>query len=251
MGERAKVAWWKPALLVLEGVLLALGIWYWWSELVPWAVVRAVEAGDVQKVERLIARGVDLNFQDWRPREWRGMVTREGWSPIHIAIARRDEEIVALLLEGGVDVETPTSRCGRTPLSMAAGDAQPDVVALLLSHGADVDAETGSGVAALYAVADSPSPRAAETARLLIDNGVDLNVRDRFGRTPLHLAASHGRNEVVELLVAKAADVNAVTRDGQSVLDAALSGGHDDIAELLREHGALSGSELRSAEERR
>jgi len=72
-----------------------------------------------------------------------------------------------------------------------------------------------------------------------LDAGVDVNLKDEFGKqTPLHEAATYGHKEVAELLIAKGADVNAKDDDGVTPLfDAALLG-HTAIAELLIEKGA-------------
>ena len=42
-----------------------------------------------------------------------------------------------------------------------------------------------------------------------LDKGVDVNVKDMLGFTPLHLAAWHGHKEIVDLLITNGADVNA------------------------------------------
>ena len=46
-------------------------------------------------------------------------------------------------------------------------------------------------------------------ARQLLQQGADVNAKDQFLRTPLHVAASEGNAEVAKLLIEKGADVNA------------------------------------------
>ena len=53
----------------------------------------------------------------------------------------------------------------------------------------------------------------AEVQRLLQD-GADLNARDSYGRTPLHLAVTRGHVRVSELLISHGADVNATSNNG-------------------------------------
>ena len=54
-----------------------------------------------------------------------------------------------------------------------------------------------------------------EAAKLLIERGADLNVRQEDGGTPLHIAVTLGRAEIAELLIKEGADVAAKNRGGQ------------------------------------
>jgi uncharacterized protein len=56
--------------------------------------------------------------------------------PLHAAVAARNAESVALLVERGADVNA-RQQAGYTPLMAAAGNGQQDVVDLLLTHGAN------------------------------------------------------------------------------------------------------------------
>ena len=67
--------------------------------------------------------------------------------------------------------------------------------------------------------------------------GVDVNVKDKLGWTPLHYAARYGRKEVAELLIAKGGHVNAKNIDSETPLDWAIRRKHPEIADLLRKHG--------------
>ena len=59
---------------------------------------------------------------------------------------------------------------------------------------------------------------------LVEEMGVDVNLPDSWGYTPLHYAAVRGDNALIEYLVAKGADIKAVTRLGQSVVDMTRGG---------------------------
>ena len=58
------------------------------------------------------------------------------------------------------------------------------------------------------------SNRMVHVTRLLAVDGVDVNVRDPEGRTPIHVAAEHGVATVVEALVEAGGDVELRAADG-------------------------------------
>ena len=82
--------------------------------------------------------------------------------------------------------------------------------------------------------------------------GTDVNVKDKYGDTPLHKAALNGHKEIAELLIDKGADVNAIIVSGhlkgQTSLDFASVLKSTELADLLRKHGAKPGEELKSEE---
>src|SRR5688572_23946176 len=57
-----------------------------------------------------------------------------------------------------------------------------------------------------------------ERVRTLLDEGADINVKDRHGRTALKVAVADGNLAVVELLIARGAKVNDREKDGGSLL---------------------------------
>jgi peptidoglycan/LPS O-acetylase OafA/YrhL len=59
----------------------------------------------------------------------------------------------------------------------------------------------------------------AESVRILLDHGADLNARNRDGSTALHSAAFLGRTDVVQLLLERGADPNARSDDGERPLE--------------------------------
>lgn len=72
----------------------------------------------------------------------------------------------------------------------------------------------------------------------LLSYGADVDAKDnKFGTTPLILAAGDGYKKVTEELLAHGADVNASDSTGTPLVWA-VSSGHADIAALLRQHGA-------------
>jgi ankyrin repeat protein len=65
-----------------------------------------------------------------------------------------------------------------------------------------------------------------EIARLLLQNGAEVNVKSNVGYTPLHWAAIHGHVEILHLLVENGADLEAQCNGGWRVLHCAARYGH-------------------------
>ena len=116
---------------------------------------------------------------------------------------------VIACLDGGADPMESDAR-GNTPLHIAAANANPDVVKALIAAGADLAARTGgylspgpNGQTPLHhAAARNENPAVVEA---LLAAGADVNARDQNGQTPLHDANAAG----TEVLLAAGADVNA------------------------------------------
>ncbi|XP_060546595.1 SMC5-SMC6 complex localization factor protein 1 isoform X3 [Pantherophis guttatus] len=74
--------------------------------------------------------------------------------------------------------------------------------------------------------------------RLLTVPGIDINVKDYAGWTPLHEACNHGSTVCVREILQHCPEVNLFSQvDGVTPLHDALSNGHVAIAELLLQHG--------------
>ena len=75
-----------------------------------------------------------------------------------------------------------------------------------------------------------------EAAKQAIDDGADVNAKDKRGRTPLLFAAIGGHKEIAEILIAKGADVSPKSPEykaGITPLHEAAFHGHKEIVELL------------------
>jgi len=114
-------------------------------------------------------------------------------------------------------------------LHRASQKGHKEIVKLLIAEGADVNAKDKYGMTPLHLA------ETKEAAELLIANGADVNARTGDGQTPLLFAVMSGSKETVEILIAKGADVNAMDGAGVTPLDMAKK--KPEIAELLRKHG--------------
>jgi ankyrin repeat protein len=74
--------------------------------------------------------------------------------------------------------------------------------------------------------------------KFLIVNGADIHVKDGFyGATPLHLATQRGHIDIVKLLIENHANVNETDRNGYSIIEWALKHDYLEIFKYLFEHG--------------
>ncbi len=73
-----------------------------------------------------------------------------------------------------------------------------------------------------------------ETARFLAQHGVNINIKNGEGETPLSCAAERGDIKIVELLIELGSDIH---KSGEYALRAAAKNGHTQVIELLLKHG--------------
>ena len=106
--------------------------------------------------------------------------------------------------------------------------AQLEPMQILLARGANPDAGDQDGRGALHWLATMSEldkepaviQRKLKAATLLLDRKAKINAKDKWGKTPLHIAAFIGAKRMTELLLARGADINAKDKDGYSVLGA-------------------------------
>lgn len=73
----------------------------------------------------------------------------------------------------------------------------------------------------------------------LIRAGADPNKKDYDGRSPLHLAASRGYEDIILFLIQEGVDINISDNFGNTPLFEAIKSGHDRVASLLIKEGAF------------
>jgi ankyrin repeat protein len=119
-------------------------------------IIKAAKSGNIEKVKELLT--TDSNLVKARDSD--------GSTPLHCATWKGHQEIAALLLNAGGDVNAHNSNehWGTTPLHAAAHANQVAIAELLIAHGADLHA-------------------------------LDLN-----GKTPLHHTTFHKARAVAKLL---------------------------------------------------
>jgi ankyrin repeat protein len=155
-------------------------------------------------------------------------VDQYGQTLLFWAIEGNQGEVLKLLLDAGASLDR-RNQFDETPLLLAstndAGKLDHRVlVPLLLDRGAQIDA---------LAAAAMGKTELLETYR------DTLNLRNRYGWTPLHWAARNGHLQTVTALLDWGADVNAADANGWTPLfPAAYWGQRADVVQRLLDTGA-------------
>ena len=130
------------------------------------------------------------------------------------------EQVSEAIKEHGEAAVTSRMEMGVTPLHLAAALNEPDIIDILLKNGADIDAKTDGGFTPLHWAAGKDAVDAAEE---LIKYQADINAATPQGITPLHWAANNNSTNVVKLLLAAGAEPLPRTRGGATPLLWAVS----------------------------
>uniref|UniRef100_A0A1B0DFA4 Uncharacterized protein n=1 Tax=Phlebotomus papatasi TaxID=29031 RepID=A0A1B0DFA4_PHLPP len=165
------------------------------------------------------------------------------WTPLHLAAFNGDLSIVEFLIqkieeqniskEDGID---HPSNDGFTPLHAASSNGHLDVVMFLISQGANVQAVNDEGWTILHAAAQNGC---LPVVQYLIDSIMfNVNIHDQKNDTPLHTAAFHGKQHVVEFLLRRQANINAVNVIGITPTFSAALNNNQDIVYFLLDSGA-------------
>ncbi|CAI9727062.1 E3 ubiquitin-protein ligase MIB2-like isoform X3 [Octopus vulgaris] len=152
----------------------------------------AVELGNTHLINFLIDAGADLDMRD-----------RSGSTALHYAVIGFQLQVVTILLSRGSD-ENAMNEKGWTPLHLAAGKGKEwkDVVAALLQTNVKVNQRNSFfGSTPLHWAC---SWGHTDTVRLLLNHkGIDANVLDIDGNTPLHVAVREQCYDVVTLMLSQ------------------------------------------------
>ena len=188
----------------------------------------AAESGASTVADVLIASGADVearaDIQIVHSGVWVG--GRDA-TPLHFASAEAaSATVIESLLSAGSNIEVQMAG-GVRPIHLAALNSQPDALQALLEAGAEPEAQavlpsSGGSGRAVKTVARATALHwaalnlyNAETVRILVSAGVDVNANAQYGVAPLHLAAAGSKHiEVVEVLLQAGADPRSRDREG-------------------------------------
>ena len=80
-----------------------------------------------------------------------------------------------------------------------------------------------------------------ETLEFLISNNADVNLKNKDGESPLHVAGG-AKKELIEFLISNGADLNIKDKYDRTPLDLMEKRGQFESARILRKHGCKNGS---------
>lgn len=160
----------------------------------------------------------------------------KGQSPLMVASEKGRLEAVELLIEKKASSDSRDAS-GWTPLMHAIFAQRPDVVKLMLHARANAQAvaETDGKVTPLILAA---SASRLELVKLLLASGASKEMYDCDGCRPLHHAARRGNGGAVLALIEAKAKIEAQDQQGFTPLLAAVSAGRAECVRLLLSHGA-------------
>ncbi len=186
----------------------------------------AVQSGNIDKIQFMLDAGADINYQ-----------TEQGYDVLIDAMHGRDIllddnliSILNLLISRGAAVNGITSY-GETAIKVAAHVGRFDAVKLLLNAGANP--ELLGWTQLMHAIVFG----SLEQVNLLLEQGVQQDVRDCWHRTPWLLSIQVGELPKTKLLLAKGANRNDVGNCGKTPLMYAIDNNQLDILQWLIAEG--------------
>jgi ankyrin repeat protein len=213
-------------------------------------LVQAIAGNDAFRVGALLSEDPDM------------VSTRDpaGRTPILLALYFRQEDLARLIRERAPDPdlfeaaalgetelvaellqETPGGAKAMAPdgfgvLGLAVYFGRSETAEFLLKAGANPNTSSANEfkVRPIHSAAAHRDPATSmEMVRVLLDWDADPNVAQAGGWTPLHQAASHGREEIARLLVEHGASKTAKSEDGRTPLEMAQAKGHGAMESFL------------------
>ncbi|KAK6956267.1 hypothetical protein Daesc_001541 [Daldinia eschscholtzii] len=190
---------------------------------------------------RLLDAGCDINRVAWVEKDERGF--RVPKTPLLMAIEMKNEPLVRLLIDHGVEINAKAAfGIRKTPLQAAVEVGSFNLVQLLLQNGADVNANpaTFHGGTTLQYAAMSGN---CNVATLLLDNGADMSTPPSTfgGRWPIEAAAEHGRLDMIQFLWNASFGSGFPTEQCRKAIELAKENSHRACADLIRDMAVSNG----------
>ena len=161
----------------------------------------AARKGDLAGVQQLLNANANIETRD-----------NEENTPLICATQYGHLDVVKLLLERGAQIEAVDEE-ERTPLMMAVKYGHIEIVMLFLDHGAKLETKAYSNATALLFACgaydysgwdDKPEGKVRSNKikilEMLLMRGANINVKDKYGKTPLGVALDSEESEIARIL---------------------------------------------------
>jgi ankyrin repeat protein len=155
-----------------------------------------------------------------------------GCTPLHFAALSARPIVAALLCDADAPLNA-VSRDGLTPLGMACAAANWELVRFLLDRGARVEVEHAQPALLAAASVEEDDPQGV---KLLLKRKAHVNAPGRLARTALMTAALRGHVLICKALLDAGANIDLVDTHGTTALMEAARGGAIDVLELFADH---------------
>ena len=189
------------------------------------------DQADIDIVKQLLEMKLDINTRDQR-----------GWTAIMKAAWRGRLDIFNLLLKNGADINLRNDD-DWGPLDLAVQGycqnprLQLEIASFLIDHGCDINHQSivEKGQTSFIYVSFMCSP---ELAKWVIENGGDINIKDRNEETPLFSVIVSKNTVTAQVLLENGAEINYLNKDHLSMVHMATHHEDVEILRLLAKHGA-------------
>ncbi|KAI0544424.1 ankyrin repeat-containing domain protein [Xylaria curta] len=186
------------------------------------ALMVALEAGNIEVCRYLFSKSVSLSGTS-------------NISPglLHRAVFGANLDLIKMVIQAGADVNEIDPRTGETPLYTHLTGTPSIAIVQYLVNTCKTDINLAGGDLG-YPIMQACRTTNLEIIRFLVEAGADVNVKDRAGRSPIHLFYYTGSNDV-NILVDHGANLEAKDKLGRTALHyAAAIGDEKDVEELLK-----------------
>ncbi len=156
----------------------------------------------------------------------------KGDTPFRVVCTRGLPYFAKILIEAGANYNFKEKSLGKTSLRAAAHFGRTEMVQLLLDLGLDPDVRDDWGWTPLH-VAINP-----ETAKALIDGGANIHAKAKDGNEAIHSLIGENMLDSVKYLLSLGVDVNALGKNNITPLHQAVIFNHVDGAKMLLENEA-------------
>lgn len=198
----------------------------------------AAQENNVESVYKLLELGADIELSN----------------PLIYAIISKSREAAKVLIEANTNVNA-CDEMGRTPLGCAANNGDLELAECLIKHGADVQANfshaliSSAEMTSLFIKygADANDKQCiferilcndVNTSKVLIEAGIDLEVRDINENTPLLLAVKNRSESIAMMLIDHGANLEVRDKYGNTPLIIAAKYKSSTLYDYLIEKGA-------------